>query len=300
MNVSAGREIATRIGHLGVWTKSLEYATASVGREFVRAVESLGFGALWIPESIGSKEVFTHSTLLLSGSDHVVIASGIANIWARDAAAMANGARALADAYPDRFLLGIGVGHAPSVQQRGHSYAHPLDRMREYCDAMDSAPYTGPRAAPPRVLAALGPQMLRLAADRGAGAHPYLVPIEHTRLARRVLGAGPLLAVEQGCVLETDAALARRIARRHLERPLRLANYRNNLWRLGWADVDISEGGSDRLVDALVAWGDESAIRERVDAHLGGGADHVCLQVLTEDLNALPRAQLERIARVLL
>jgi probable F420-dependent oxidoreductase len=213
---------------------------------------------------------------------------------------MANGARTLIDAYPDRFLLGLGVSHAPVVKVRGQTYARPLEYMRHYLDAMDAAPYVGPKVEVPRVLAALGPQMLRLSAERAFGAHPYFVPVEHTTVARRELGAGPLLAVEQAVVLSEDAAIARATARRHMKRYLELDNYVNNLQRLGWTDRDLGEGGSDKLVDAIVAWGGTAAIKGRIDEHRKRGADHVCLQVLRADPANPPTADHERIAKAVL
>jgi len=266
-------------------------------RDYARAVESLGFKALWIPESLGSKEAFAHASLLLAATKTLVIATGIANIWARDAVAMANGARALVDAYPNRFLLGLGVSHAPTVKTRGQSYARPLEYMRKYLDAMDAAPYTGPKVEAPRVLAALGPQMLRLSAERALGAHPYFVPVEHTTVARKELGAGPLLAVEQAATVSEDPPTARATARRHMKRYLDLDNYVNNLRRLGWTDADLAEGGGDKLVDAIVAWGGTNAIKARIDEHRKRGADHVCLQVLRADPAGSPTADLERIAK---
>jgi probable F420-dependent oxidoreductase len=296
----AAREWAKRLGAVGVWTFEAERMPAAAEREYARAIESLGFKVLWIPESLGSKEAFAHAGLLLAATKTLVVATGIANIWARDAVAMANGARALVDAYPDRFLLGLGVSHAPTVKTRGQSYARPLEYMRRYVDAMDAAPYTGPKVEAPRVLAALGPQMLRLSAERSLGAHPYFVPVEHTAVARKELGAGPLLAVEQAVVLSEDAAAARATARRHMKRYLELDNYANNLRRLGWAESDLAEGGSDKLVDAIVAWGGAGAIKSRTEEHKKRGADHVCLQVLRVDPSGSPTAELERIAKAVL
>jgi probable F420-dependent oxidoreductase len=291
------REWAKRLGTVGVWAHDIERLTAADARDYARAIASFGYRALWMPESLGSKEIFAHASLLLCGTERLVVASGIANIWARDPVAMANGARTLVDAYPDRFLLGMGVSHAPSVKTRGMNYARPLEYMRSYLDAMDAAPYVGPKVEVPRVLAALGPQMLRLAAERTLGAHPYFVPVEHTTIARKELGAGPLLAVEQAVVLSEDAAIARAAARRHMKRYLELDNYVNNLRRLGWTDRDLGEGGSDKLVDAIVAWGGTGAIKERVGEHAKRGADHVCLQVLRFEPASSPRADLERIAK---
>ena len=292
------RTWAKRLGQFGAWTFDIERLTGAAAREYVRELESLGVHALWIPESLGSKEVFAHAGLLLAASEKLIIATGIANIWARDATAMANGNRALCEAYPERFLLGVGVSHAPVVKMRGASYDKPVEYMGHYLDAMDKAPYTGtvPPEPPGRVLAALGPRMLRLAGERTLGAHPYFVPIDYTPIAREELGPDPLLAVEQACTLEADPAKGREVARRHMKRYLELDNYANNLRRLGWGDPDIGNGGSDQLVDAIVAWGGVDAVKTRAGAHRKGGADHVCLQVLGDDLPG----QLRTIAKALL
>ncbi|HEV2250704.1 MAG TPA: TIGR03620 family F420-dependent LLM class oxidoreductase [Candidatus Limnocylindria bacterium] len=282
------REAAARLGPIGVWSFDLERMTAADEGRFAQEVEALGFGALWIPESLGSKELFAHAAILLAATKTLVVASGIANIWARDPVAMANGARTLQEAYADRFLCGVGVSHKPTIDARlGGGYSKPLSRMRAYLEAMDRAPYVGPnRNDPPapRVLAALGPQMLRLSAERSLGAHPYFVPVEHTTIARAELGPDPLLAVEQACTLEVDATKAREIARRHMKRYLELDNYANNLRRLSWGDADIGNGGSDALVDAIVAWGGVDAVTARANEHRTRGADHVCLQVFGDDV----------------
>jgi len=299
-NSPAAREWAKRLGRVGIWSIDVERLAASDARAYVREVERLGFRTLWIQEGLGSKEIFAHAALLLSATEHLVIATGIANMWARDAVAMANGGRTLVDAYPDRFLLGIGVSHASVVRLRGRTYERPVERMREYLDAMDAAPLVAPTRDPaPRVLAALGPRMLRLAAERSLGAHPYFVPVEHTKIARHELGPDALLAVEQAVVLSTDPSVARATARRHMKRYLSLENYANNLRRLGWSDEDLANDGSDSLVDAIVAWGDREAIRARVDAHLANGADHVCLQPLRIDLAAPATKELADLARLL-
>jgi probable F420-dependent oxidoreductase len=279
-----GRAVADRIGRIGVWSFQFDRMTAEQARRAAARVEEIGAGALWIPESLVSKEVFAHVTLLLGATERLPVASGIANIWARDAVAMQNGARTLADAFPGRFILGLGVSHEPVVKRRGQVYEKPLQRMRDYLDAMDRARYTGPEPAEPapRILAALGPRMLRLAAERTAGAHPYFVPIEHTPIARKALGDGPLLAVEQAVVFETDPVVAREIAKEHMAGYLRLENYANNLKRLGWTEEDIA-GPSDPLVDAIVAWGPSEAILDRVMSHLKHGADHVCVQPRAKD-----------------
>jgi probable F420-dependent oxidoreductase len=225
-----------------------------------------------------------HSALLLGGTERITLAPGIANIHARDPMAMANGARALGEAYPGRFVLGIGVSHAPSVQMRGGTYANPLEQMRAYLDAMDAATYGAPFPDPPvpLVLAALGPRMLGLAAERADGAHPYFVPIEHTPLARTSLGPEACLATEVSAVLTTDRSAGLAIGRAFAKHYLVLPNYANNLRRLGWGDADILNDGSDRLIDAVVAIGDVDAIVRRVNDHLDAGADHVCVQFRAE------------------
>jgi probable F420-dependent oxidoreductase len=289
------------IGRVGIWA-FLDMLPSRHAQEAAAEIEGLGFAALWIPEAIG-REVFTSSALLLAGTTRLVVATGIANVWARDAMAMVNAQRTLTEAYPDRFLLGIGVSHAPLVDAiRGHQYAKPLAYMRRYLDAMDTAPFA---AAPPstelvRVIAALHPKMLGLAAERAAGSHPYFVTPEHTARARAILGTGKLLAPEQAVCLETDPEKARRIARSHMALYLSLPNYRRNLESLGFSGADLEGGGSDRLVDAIVAWGDIDAVRERVQAHHAAGADHVCLQVLQEDLTSVPHRQWRELARALL
>ena len=187
------RKWAKRLGRVGAWTFDIERLSAAAARDYVRELEGLGIAALWIPESLGSKEIFAHAGLLLASTERLIIASGIANMWARDATAMANGQRALTEAYPGRFLLGIGVSHAPVVKMRGATYDKPVESMARYLEAMDKAPFTGvaPSEPPGRVLAALGPRMLRLSGERSLGAHPYFVPVEHTAIARKELGAGP-------------------------------------------------------------------------------------------------------------
>ncbi len=296
------RKWAKRLGRVGAWTFDIERLSAGAARDYVRELEGLGIPALWVPESLGSKEIFAHAGLLLAATERLIIASGIANMWARDATAMANGHRTLTEAYPGRFLLGIGVSHAPVVKMRGASYDKPVESMARYLEAMDKAPFTGaaPPESPGRVLAALGPRMLRLSAERSLGAHPYFVPVEHTTIARKELGVGPLLAVEQAAVLSNDPAVARATARRHMKRYLALDNYANNLRRIGWSDADLAGEGSDALVDAIVAWGDGGAIRARVEKHLANGADHVCIQALRADLAAHPLAEWRALAPELL
>lgn len=284
------------LGRVGVWAWPFVTAPAAEVRSAARAIEAMGYSALWYPESTG-REAFATASLLLESTERLVVATGIANLWARDPMAMANGARSLGEAHPGRFLLGIGVSHAPSVARRGSVYRHPLDVMRRYLDGMEQASYTGPEPEPavPVILAALGPRMLRLAAERASGAHPYFVPVEHTRLARVELGPTAFLAPEQAVILETEREKAFAVARRHTPRYLALDNYANNLRRLGWTDEALADGGSDALVDALVAWGDADEIASRVSEHLRAGADHVSIQVLA-DGDAFPLDDLELLA----
>jgi probable F420-dependent oxidoreductase len=285
------------LGRVGVWLGPLSLRAAAETRALVRELEELGYSAIWFGEGVGTKEALTQAATLLAWTEHAVVATGIANIYARDPMATANGARTLADAYPGRFLLGIGVSHAPSVAQRGHAYARPLATMGAYLDAMGEATFRGVEPVEPAtlVLAALGPKMLELAAARTGGAHPYFTPPEHTAMARAVMGAGPLLAPEQAFVVETDANAARAKARAHMTYYLRLDNYRRNLLRLGFTDDDLADDGSDRLADAIVAWGDADAVRDRVKAHLDAGADHVCVQAVGSD----PLAELRLVADAL-
>ncbi|MFG2829550.1 LLM class F420-dependent oxidoreductase [Streptomyces sp. NPDC048434] len=293
--------LASRIGRVGVWHGGLGMVPAAVMRQAAAEIEELGYGALWFGEAQATEAV-SQAGLLLAATERITVATGIANIWVRDASAMTAAAHTLAEAYDSRFLLGLGASHAPLVNQRGHTYTKPLAAMREYLDAMDGTPYDGPVADPPpaRVLAALGPKMLELARDRTAGAHPYFVTPDHTARAREILGAGPLLAPEQAVLLESDPATARALAREHHTRfYLQLPNYTGNLRRLGFGDEDFAHGGSDRLVDAIVAWGDADAVRRRVQEHHDAGADHVALQPLAAD-RGLGLDQLRELAPVLL
>ncbi len=269
------------LGRVGVWNWGFAGAPAATLREALPEIEELGYGAVWYPEAIG-KECLSTAALLLSWSKRIVVASGIANIYARDAWASANGARTIGEAFPGRFVFGIGVSHSHAVAGRGHEYLRPIPAMRAYLDAMDAAVYRGPEPAEPvpLILAALGPKMLDLARERTAGAHPYFVPVEHTATARERLGPDRLLLVEQAVILTTDEAKAREIAREHTTFYLGAENYRNSMLRLGLEESDLENGGSDRLLERIVVWGDEDAIRTRVQAHLDAGADHVCIQTL--------------------
>jgi probable F420-dependent oxidoreductase len=298
---TTGAPLVEQLGRVGLWTSRLDIQPADQLRTTVAELESLGWGSLWSWEVFG-REALTNAGLLLCATRQLVVGTGIANIWARDPVAMAAAQRTLAEAYPGRFVLGVGVSHAPIVDARGHRYERPLERMRAYLDAMDAAPWQGPplQEEPARVLAALGPRMLELAAERSAGALTYNAAPEATAWARSILGAGPLLAVEQAVVVEEDPAQARRIARELLAFYLTLPNYVRAWERAGFGPEECADGGSDRLVDAVVAWGRPDAIAERVQAHLDAGADHVCLQVLDPDPSALPMGAWRALAPALL
>ena len=277
--VGATRE---RLGSVGVWLGALMGVPAEVERPVARRIEELGFGSLFVGERIGGKEAMAHQAVLLAATDHIVVGTGIANVWSRHPAAMEGGSAVLGDAYPGRFVLGMGISHAPMVDTSGLTYEKPLAHMARYLDDMAASVSMGPvpEVPVPHLLAALRPKMLELARDRTDGAHPYFVPASHTPLARAALGPDKLLVPEQAVVLATDPDTARRVARQHMATYLRLPNYVNNLRHLGFTDDDLGDGGSDRLVDAIVAWGDESAIAARVTEHLDGGADHVLIQPL--------------------
>jgi probable F420-dependent oxidoreductase len=290
------------LGRIGIWTGNLDAQPLAEVPGIAAELESLGYDALWLPEVAG-RDPFVNAALILGQTERIIVATGIATIYGRDPVAMASVWKTMTDAFPDRFLLGLGVSHQPAVEGiRKHEYGPPLTAMREYLDGMDAAPYFAkpPTAEPVRALAALGPRMLALAADRAIGAHPYFVPVEHTAIARETMGPDAWLMPEQMAVLESDASTARRLARNAMSIYLTLPNYVNNLRRLGWTDDDFADGGTDKLVDAIVVWGDEATIRTRVDEHFAVGADHVCVQVITENLTQLPMEQWRRLAPALL
>ena len=289
------------LGRVGIWTAALDALDVAAARDAVAALDAQGWGALWFGEAYG-REAFTAAQLYLSASERLVVATGIASIYGRDAVAANAAARTLEAAFPGRFVLGLGVSHAPLVERmRGHRYDRPLAAMAGYLDAMDAAPYAvaGGQPAPPRLLAALGPKMLELARDRAQGAHPYLVTPEHTARAREVLGEGPVLAVEQAVVLADDIDQWRRRAHWHLEIYTGLPNYRASWVRQGFGEPDFGRGGSDRLKDAMVVRGIE-AIRRRVQEHLDAGASHVCLQVLGADALDVPQDDWAELAQAVL
>jgi probable F420-dependent oxidoreductase len=280
---------AERLGALGVWTW-LDSFSGEDAAEFARKVERLGYTALWVPEAVG-RDPFALLGFLAARTERLILATGIANIYARDAMNTRAVQHTLGELSGGRFVLGLGVSHAHLVAAvRGHEYGKPVATMRAYLDAMEKALYQGPKPESPTpiVLAALRPRMLRLAAERASGAHPYFVPPEHTRRAREILGEGPTLAPEQMVLLESDAAKARAVARAAMRIYMGLPNYQNNLRWLGYEDADFEDGGSDRLVDAIVAWGDEAALARRIQEHRDAGADHVCIQPLRPDGQAGP------------
>ncbi len=273
-----------QIGKLGVWTWVDGLLPDRAG-EFARRIESWGYSALWIPEAVGANPFAVHGWLA-AHTERLILATGIANIYARDAMTTRSARDTIAALSGGRFLLGLGVSHAPMVSGlRGHEYGKPVSTMRAYLEAMEKAVYTGP--APPEpapvVLAALRPKMLELSAESTRGAHPYNVTPEHTARAREILGKDAWLCPEQKVLLETDPSVARATARTALRFYIDLPNYRNNWKWLGFEESDFADGGSDRLIDAMVAWGDEKALAARIQAHHDAGADHVCVQAIPPD-----------------
>jgi probable F420-dependent oxidoreductase len=281
---------------VGIWASSgLWQASGDELGEAAAELDDLGYGALWLGTASGDLEL---PERLLAATRRLVVATGIVNIWTDPAPSVAAASARVTAAHPDRFLLGLGSSHAMVVEARtGQRYTRPLARLSSYLDELDAL--TPPVPHDRLVLAALGPKALQLAARRSAGAHPYLVPPEHSRQAREIMGPDALLAPEQKVVLETDPATARAIARSTLSLYLQLPNYTNNLLRLGFTADDIEGSGSDRLVDALVAWGDVDTVVARVAEHLDAGADHVCIQVLTaatDGRQGLPRQEWRTLA----
>lgn len=285
---------------VGVWWTTDGRPTPEV-QEFAAELEGLGYGSFWFGEAYG-KEAFSQAGALLAATRRMVVGTGIANIHARDALAAESGGRTLSALYPDRFVLGLGVSHAPLVKARAGAYDKPLATMRDYLDRMAAVPpEVEPGAGRPvRLLAALGPRMLELSRDAADGAFPYLGTPEHTAAAREAIGPDRMLVVEQGVALTGDRETWLRRAHRHLNVYTGLPNYRNNWLRLGFTEDDMPRGGSEALKQALVAWGDEQDIAARVRQHLDAGADHVCVQVLGEDMTADVRPDLARLAPALL
>jgi probable F420-dependent oxidoreductase len=295
--------VTTDIGRIGIWTSALEAQPASRAQEAAQELEAMGFPILWINETTG-RDPFVLATMLLAATSSLKLATGIANVYARDAVTMAACQKTLGEAYPGRFLLGLGVSSPVLVERvRKHSYGKPLTYLTSYLDDMDAAPFNAvaPAETPGRVLAALGPKMLELSATRADGAHPYLTTPDHTREAREIIGPDALLAPEQMVILETDPQAARAIARSAVGFYLRAPGYLASLARLGFSEDDWADpkAASDRLVDGVVAWGDVDMVARRVREHHDAGADHVCLQVLSGNRD-LPLAQWRELADALL
>ena len=263
-----------QLGRLGVWYPIDRLDGAGI-KGLLRKVEELGYSTFWYPEAVGY-ESLSIASFMLANTTRLIIGSSIANIYARDPFTARRGLLTLSGLYDDRFILGLGVSHAPMVERRGHVYDKPVPAMRRYLDGVYEDPSNA--AEWPLVIAALGPLMLKLAAERTAGALPYNVTPEHTRAARAALGPDKLLVAEQKVCLETDAAKARSLARRELHRYMTMTNYRNNWLRLGFTEADLAAGGSDRFIDAMVLWGDPETITRGLRAHLGAGATQVCIQ----------------------
>jgi probable F420-dependent oxidoreductase len=299
--------VRSALGPVGIWLGSIGTQSAVLAGAAAREFEALGYPSLWYAEGNG-KEALAHAALLLAATEKLVIGSGIANIYARDPTAMAGGAATLGEAYPGRFVLGIGVSHEVGVTARGHDYSKPVSTMRAYLDGMDRAlagfehgpfPLPVPDPRVPVILAALRPNMMSLAGERTQGAHPYFVPVTHTARAREILGPDPILAPELMVIMEEDADRARALARATTKLYLRLPNYANNLRWMGYSEADLTDGGSDRLVDDIVAWGSAADIRGRVQAHLDAGADHVPIQPLADSFEEQV-AHLRTLAPILL
>lgn len=281
---------------VGIWNHALRYGDKAESADVAAELEDLGYTALWIPD-VGGAPVLDSVAHLLSATNDIVIATGILNLWMNEPADVAASYAQLTAAHGDRFLMGIGVSHAPLIDAtEAGRYRKPLAATAAYLDALDDAQPPVPEDA--RVLAALGPKMLDLAAKRSRGAHPYLVTPDHTRMARELLGDGPLLLPEQTAILTEDGAEARAIGTRWIRRYLAMPNYANNMLRLGFSGDDVA-AVSDRLLDAIIVWGDEAAVIGRVNEHLSAGADHVCVQVLTATPNDYPLEEWRRIAAAL-
>lgn len=281
-------DVPTKLATTGVWFFT-DMLTTGQSRETAARIESLGYSALWIPDTLG-RDPFVNAATLLDATTDLIVATGIANIHMRHPGMMKQGAFSLAELSGGRFVLGLGVSHAPMVEGlRQLPYEKPLSTMRTYVDAMNGSMYmsVAPAEEPLTVLAALGPKMLAMAAEKTAGAHPYWTTPEHTAQAREIMGPDALLCVEQKCVLTTDADVAHAVTRDQLGMYADLPNYRNNWIRLGFSEEEI-EARDPRFLDAVMAWGDESAIAARVQAHYDAGATHVCIQPIDPDDRSQP------------
>jgi probable F420-dependent oxidoreductase len=290
-----------RAKQVGIWTTSLDSVSPAQAGEYAAELEQLGYGSLWFGEAYG-REAFTNAALLLGATEQLIIATGIANVYGRDAVTGNAAGRTLNAAYPGRLVVGWGISHGPIVERmRGHHYGKPLSTMREYLQALDAAPCfaAGAESAPPRVLAALRPKMIELSRTLADGAHPYLVTPEHTRHAREILGPEPILCVEQAVVLTSEREQFLERAHWHLEIYTGLPNYRGSWETQGFGEEDFVRGGSLRLKEAMVAWGEPEQIAARVHEHLAAGADHVMIQALGANAFEVPAEQWRALAPVL-
>ncbi len=304
MNMKNNKRSDFGLGRVGIWTVDLDLQPMTKAQEAAIELEELGYRCVWVPEAV-LREPFASCAMLLSATKHLTMATGIASMHARSAMTMAAGWKTLTEKFGDRFLLGIGTSHQHLAEKVHKStYSKPFSAMTEYLDAMDNAVFFAapPATAPRRVLAALGPKMLKLSVQRGLGAHPYFVPVEHTAGAREIMGENALLAPEIAVVFDTNAETARATARQHMLTYNRLPNYVKNLSRLGYSQNDIAgpdKMPSDKMVDAIVAWGTLETIVSRIEAHLEAGANHVSVQVLSNKAGVLPTAQWRELATAL-
>jgi probable F420-dependent oxidoreductase len=289
------RALAVAIGPLGVWDAGLCSAPAAVIRPAAAELEDAGYGAAWLHEA--GRDALVAAAILLAGTRRLVVGTSIVSIWNHEPAQLASAARTLGEAFPGRFVLGVGASHEGVGSWHGRGYDRPLSDLADYLDAMDKARYFAarPEVPVPRVIAALGPQALELARGRSRGAIPYLVPAGYTSLARAALGPEPVLAVHQAIVIGQRPQRAREVAHEHVGRYLAARNYRSNLLRCGFTERDLQGAGSERLIDALVAIGPEEAAA-RVQAHLDAGADHVCVNPIARRYAEVPVAHLSELA----
>ncbi len=291
------------IGRVGVWQGMLDRHSTPVVKDTVSEIEAMGWPCLWRPEALG-RDPFISAAILLGASTTLKVATGIAQITARHPMTAVAGQKTLAEAFDNRFVLGLGVSHQPFVEGiHGLDYKRPYSQMVDYLDKMKQAPFMALEHsdAPPTIIAALGPKMLKLAAEKADGAHPYFVPPEHTAYAREIMGPDALLAPEQKVVLESDPSKARELARSGMQFYMDLPNYMNNLRRHGFSDEDL-EQCSDKLVDGVVAWGTLDDILARIKQHHDAGADHVAIQVITGEGfgGRLPMDEWRQLAEALL
>jgi probable F420-dependent oxidoreductase len=277
----------TSLGRVGAFVANLSRFTIDQNKTIASELERMGYRSLSFGESLG-REAFTQAAVLLAATTELVVATGIASIYGRDPWAMANAARTLSEAYPGRFVLGMGVSHATLVNRRGHSYTAPVTAMRAYLGAMSEAPWAlPPPPKPPVVLAALRPRMLEVVRDAADGAQPYFMPVEHTRAARAIIGDHRWLSPVLSYVAATDHNAARERARTHMRIFLKMPNYSSGLSWLGWQQADLADAGCDELIDAIVITGDPDNVRERFGQHLQAGADHVQIEVIADTFDDL-------------